>query len=76
MIYTAGIDVGSTYTKAVILGEDDRVVGRGLLKTGFKLNEAGERALQQALTKPIRSERSGHATTAMAASSSGRATST
>ena len=48
MIYTAGIDVGSTYTKAVILSEDDQVVGRGLLKTGFKLNEAGERALQQA----------------------------
>jgi predicted CoA-substrate-specific enzyme activase len=51
MIYTAGIDVGSTYTKAVILSEDDQVVGRGLLKTGFKLNEAGERVLQQALTQ-------------------------
>ena len=51
MIYTAGIDVGSTYTKAVILSEDDQIVGRGLLKTGFKLNEAAERALQQALTQ-------------------------
>ena len=51
MIYTAGIDVGSTYTKAVILNEDNQLVGRGLLKTGFKLNEAGERALQQALTQ-------------------------
>ena len=49
MITTAGIDVGSTYTKAVILSEDNQVVGRGLLKTGFKLNEAGDRALQQAL---------------------------
>jgi activator of 2-hydroxyglutaryl-CoA dehydratase len=29
MITTAGIDVGSTYTKAVILSEDDQVVGRG-----------------------------------------------
>ncbi len=49
MITTAGIDVGSTYTKAVILSEDNQVVGRGLLKTGFKLNEAADRALQQAL---------------------------
>jgi predicted CoA-substrate-specific enzyme activase len=49
MITTAGIDVGSTYTKAVILSEDNQVVGRGLLKTGFKLTEAAGRALQQAL---------------------------
>ena len=49
MIYTAGIDVGSTYTKAVILSEDDRLLGRGLINTGFKLVEAGERALAKAL---------------------------
>jgi predicted CoA-substrate-specific enzyme activase len=49
MTYTAGIDVGSTYTKAVILSDDDRMVGRGLLRTGFKLAEAGERALKLAL---------------------------
>ena len=51
MTYTAGIDVGSTYTKAIILSEDDQIVGRGLVKTGFKLNEAGERTLGQALTQ-------------------------
>ncbi|MEK7312534.1 MAG: acyl-CoA dehydratase activase [Chloroflexota bacterium] len=51
MTYTAGIDVGSTYTKVVILSEDDQMVGRALVKTGFKLNEAGERALGQALTQ-------------------------
>ncbi len=49
MTYTAGIDIGSTYTKAVILSDDDRMVGRGLINTGFKLAEAGERALAQAL---------------------------
>ena len=49
MIYTAGIDVGSTYTKAVILGEDDQIKGRGLINTGFKLAEVGGRALDQAL---------------------------
>ena len=49
MNYTAGIDVGSTYTKAIILDEDDRIAGRGLVKTGFKLGEAAERALKEAL---------------------------
>ena len=51
MIYTAGIDVGSTYTKAIVLSETDQVVGRGLIKTGFKLNEAADRALQEALAQ-------------------------
>jgi predicted CoA-substrate-specific enzyme activase len=51
MTYTVGIDVGSTYTKAIILSEADRIVGRGLVRTGFKLDEAGERALGQALTQ-------------------------
>ena len=49
MNYTAGIDVGSTYTKAIVLSEDDRIVGRGLVNTGFKLAEAGGRALSKAL---------------------------
>jgi predicted CoA-substrate-specific enzyme activase len=49
MAYTAGIDVGSTYTKAIILNEAEEQVGRGLVKTGFKLGEAAGRALQTAL---------------------------
>ncbi len=49
MIYTAGIDVGSTYTKAVILGEDDQIVGRALMATGFKLADAAVLTLQRAL---------------------------
>ncbi len=49
MIYTAGIDVGSTYTKALILGDDLEVVGRGLVNTGFKLSQAADRALNKAL---------------------------
>jgi predicted CoA-substrate-specific enzyme activase len=51
MIYTAGIDVGSTYTKAVVVSEQNQIVGRELMKTGFKLGEAAERALQQALAQ-------------------------
>lgn len=49
MIYTAGVDIGSTYTKAVIVSEEDKIVGRGLVQTGFKLGEAGGRALNKAL---------------------------
>jgi len=43
--HVAGIDVGSTYTKAVLLDGNDEIVGKGLVKTGFRLAEAAERAL-------------------------------
>ena len=36
---TAGIDVGSTYTKAIIINEDREVLGRDVRPTGFKLDE-------------------------------------
>ena len=49
MTYTSGVDVGSTYTKAVVLDEDQRIVGRAMLPTGFKLVEAAEQALRTAL---------------------------
>jgi len=49
MSYTAGIDVGSTYTKAVIVAADSRPVGRSILKTGFKLADAARRAYDGAL---------------------------
>jgi len=47
--YTAGIDVGSTYTKVIVLGDPDRILGRSMVRTGFKLEQATERALEQAL---------------------------
>ena len=49
MSYTAGIDVGSTYTKAVILDRERRIVGRALARTGFKLAEAARSTLDSAL---------------------------
>jgi predicted CoA-substrate-specific enzyme activase len=49
MTHTGGVDVGSTYTKAVVLDEDRRIVGRAMLPTGFKLVEVAERALRAAL---------------------------
>jgi (R)-2-hydroxyacyl-CoA dehydratese activating ATPase len=45
----AGIDVGSTYTKAVILDPGHAIVGQAIIRTGFKLGEAADRALAAAL---------------------------
>jgi len=49
MILTAGLDIGSTYTKAVLLHPDGQIAGRGILKTGFALAEAARRAYDAAL---------------------------
>lgn len=49
MIYTAGIDVGSTYTKAVLLSEENQIVGRAMNPTGFKLAETSEAVYREAL---------------------------
>ncbi|MBI3733621.1 MAG: hypothetical protein HY259_09220, partial [Chloroflexi bacterium] len=58
MKFAAGIDVGSTYTKVVIVGADgagddraDRlfIAGRHMNKTGFRLAEISARTFQQAL---------------------------
>jgi len=51
MIYTVGIDVGSTYTKAVILSGDQRIVGKGMVTTGFKLVNAATTAYHAALAQ-------------------------
>lgn len=51
MIYTAGIDVGSTYTKAVVLNADNEIVGRAMEPTGFKLAEVAERAVAKAVAE-------------------------
>ncbi len=49
MSYTAGIDVGSTYTKAVILDENEVIAGQAMINTGFKLGQAAKRALDMAV---------------------------
>ncbi len=48
MIYGGGVDVGSTQTKAVILSQDRKIVGRALINTGANVSMAAERAFQQA----------------------------
>ena len=49
MRYAAGIDIGSTYTKALVLNDNDELVGRAMLPTGFQLAEVAERALHAAI---------------------------
>ena len=51
MNYTAGIDVGSTYTKAIILSEDNQIVGRAMANTGFKLTEVSEKVFHEAVAE-------------------------
>ncbi len=49
MSYTAGIDVGSTYTKAVLINGDREIVGRAMQPTGFRLTEVAVQTYQQAV---------------------------
>jgi len=44
MTYGAGVDVGSTQTKAVILDRSKTIVARVLIPTGANVSRAGERA--------------------------------
>ena len=49
MAYAAGVDVGSTQTKAVIIDEGRRIVGRALTGTGANVMRAAETAFGEAL---------------------------
>jgi predicted CoA-substrate-specific enzyme activase len=49
MSLTAGIDVGSTYTKAVLLDGGGRILGRAMSRTGFRLAEVSRRVLDEAM---------------------------
>ncbi len=49
MAYAAGVDVGSTQTKAVIINEAGEIVCRALVDTGANVIQAAQNAYQQAL---------------------------
>jgi predicted CoA-substrate-specific enzyme activase len=51
MTVTVGIDVGSTYTKALAANERREIVGRDLRPTGFKLAEVARRAFDGVLAE-------------------------
>ena len=49
MIKVVGIDVGATYTKALVLDDEHNIVGRSMVKTGFNLAGAAERGYSEVL---------------------------
>ncbi|HSJ15262.1 MAG TPA: acyl-CoA dehydratase activase [Longimicrobiales bacterium] len=49
MSYTAGIDIGSTYTKAVVVDSAGTILGRAMEPTGFRLAEVAAGVLESAL---------------------------
>ncbi|MEE8336113.1 MAG: acyl-CoA dehydratase activase [Candidatus Neomarinimicrobiota bacterium] len=49
MPYAAGVDVGSTQTKAVIINEEKKIVARSLIDTGANVIKAAEKAYLLAL---------------------------
>ena len=48
MIYTGGVDVGSTQTKAIIISEKREIVARCLINTGANVSQAAERSFREA----------------------------
>jgi predicted CoA-substrate-specific enzyme activase len=52
----AGVDVGSTQTKAVVMNGNHEILGHGLCPTGAKLDEAGQTAFGVALEEADASE--------------------
>ena len=51
MAYAAGVDVGSTQTKAVIINEAREIVSRSLIDTGANVIHAAERSYAEALDR-------------------------
>src|SRR5574342_654617 len=49
MSYAAGVDVGSTQTKAVIINSKKQIVARALTDTGANVTAAAQKAFQQAI---------------------------
>jgi predicted CoA-substrate-specific enzyme activase len=49
MTLTAGIDVGSTYTKCVLASDNGEIVGRAVAQTGFKLADISQKAFNSCL---------------------------
>ncbi len=51
MSITVGIDVGSTYTKAIVVDSDLQILGRGIRPSGFKLAEASRTSYLNSLSE-------------------------
>lgn len=57
MAFYAGIDVGSTTSKAVVLGDDGGIEAYSLLRNSYNLAESGRKAFQMALGEKGLSEK-------------------
>jgi predicted CoA-substrate-specific enzyme activase len=53
MRYSGGVDVGSTQTKAVLIDDARRIVGRALIMTGANVVTAAQEAFQAALDDAV-----------------------
>ncbi|HET9097318.1 MAG TPA: acyl-CoA dehydratase activase [Candidatus Baltobacteraceae bacterium] len=49
MALAAGVDVGSTQTKCIVMDEKRNIVARALIETGANVTRAAERSFEQAL---------------------------
>ncbi|MFI5282188.1 MAG: acyl-CoA dehydratase activase [Candidatus Dormibacterales bacterium] len=49
MIRVLGIDVGATYTKALVMDEERSVLAQSLVKTGFNLSGAAKTAFEEVI---------------------------
>lgn len=49
--FYCGVDVGASTTKVVIIGEDAKVVGRALRRSGMDFEQAAKECLQDALSQ-------------------------
>lgn len=51
MLYAAGVDVGSTQTKGILINEQRQIVARGLIDTGANVTKAAERVYRVMLAE-------------------------
>ncbi len=51
MTITAGIDIGSTYTKAVLFDDEGNILCKSLRPTGFKLTQVARTVYEECLTE-------------------------
>jgi len=49
VIVTAGLDVGSTYTKAILQNDDGEILSKAMVPTGFRLQEVARKIYDQVL---------------------------
>ncbi len=49
--YVAGIDAGSTYTKAALMDDENNLIGTAITMTGVRINQAADKVFEMVLSK-------------------------